>query len=118
MKIQDKFKESKVNSNLNCTKSELDEYLAYGLLLKQNNKYYDRELNEINIVQPSALNINLQNILITGINISKSSYKKRVYCMTEKLYNKYKEMGYIINKEQKEYFRVYNNEEWLINIIK
>lgn len=37
--------------------------------------------------------------------------------MTESCYNNYKQAGYIINKNNNEYYRYFNNEDWLVYIL-
>ena len=114
-----KFKNSLDNNILSCSDQELQEYLYYGLLLKTKNGYIDRDNNNIIVDVPKLKNfdINFTNIISSGLLAAQKNYEKRVYCMSNKLYNKYKDSGKIIIKDEKEYFRVFEKEEWLVNII-
>lgn len=63
------------------------------------------------------LNINLSNLISQCEQKSKETKVKRIYCMTENCYNNYKQAGYIINKNNNEYYRYFNNEDWLVYIL-
>ena len=115
--INEKYKNSIIDNKLNCTETELNEYINYGIIFKQGRTYYDRSFNKLEIKLPSNFNIDLTTIISSGLNAGKSKYCKRVFCMTNESFNKYKEMGFIIIKNDTPYFRIYNNEEWLVNII-
>lgn len=115
--LVDRFNDSLIDNNLICTNEELSEYLNYGVLFKQGKDYYDRSFKKININKPNTLSIDLRNIISISINVSKSKYCKKIYCMTNKTFNRYYDSGYIISKNNNYYYRFYNNEEWLVNII-
>lgn len=115
--IYDKYKQAIVDNNLICTSKELEEYLMYGLLVSIKDKYYDRNNNiiTVDVQQPKSFNINLSSLISSSISLAKKNYVKRIYCMSTNTYNRYKENGLIIDKDNKEYFCKFNNEEWLIN---
>ena len=103
--------------NIICTQEDLDEFLIYGLLILADNKYYDRNNNLImvNLEQPKNFNINLSGLISSSLNLASKYYIKRIYCMTENTYNKYKKAGLIISKNSQEYYCKFKNEEWLVN---
>lgn len=107
--------------NINCTQSELDSFIGYGILLQSNNRYLDRSGNEINvnvIVQKeNRFNINLSNLLCYSSSLLKESNTNKLYYMTQHTFNKYKTLGYVIEKGNKSYYRLFDKELWLIHII-
>ena len=115
----DNFNASITDNSLICSKDELELYLSYGYILKLGNNYITRDNKklQVNVVEPNKFDFNL-SVLISKCNeLSKQFGEKRIYCMTERCYNKYKELGFIISKDNKDYYRYYTNELWLVNII-
>ena len=118
MNIFDKFKDELCDATLHCTQEELNEYLTYGVVFNTDNKYYDRSFNELTIelVKPKGYDYNFQDIIQSSCKLAKSNYVNRIYCMTASLFKKYNDMGLIITKDNNNYFRKFDKEEWLVNI--
>lgn len=117
----ERFRELNNNNEISCTEQELNSFLMCGILLKSKNSYITR-MNvpiKINIVKPKTTTFNLDftNIINTAEQLASENKIHRVYCMTSRCYNMYKEAGYIITKSNKEYFRIFENELWLVAII-
>ena len=55
MSIQEDFRNNIIENNLICSRDELNNYLAYGILFKRDGKYYDRSFNLINIKHPQRV---------------------------------------------------------------
>ena len=49
--------------------------------------------------------------------IAKTENIKRIYCMSESTYNKYKEQQLIVTKSNIDYYRLYENELWRVYLI-
>ena len=115
--IQNDFQEKLNEDNLICSQKDLDNYLLYGVLLESNNNYYDKSGNLINveIYKPKNFNIDLTSLIYNVNNYIKYNKKdKKIFYMSVQLYEKYKEKKLIINKDGKEYYRLYDNDLWLI----
>lgn len=107
---------------LYCTKSELDEYLSYGILLPCGDKsYMTRTGQEIKIkeikVKSSNFNFSLSDILSQCIELSQQTKHKRIYCMSQKQLEKYKQQSLIVEKDNNLFYRLFDKELWLVNII-
>lgn len=109
------------DTTIQCTQTELNEFLMYGLLLDVGNKYITREMKDVNIDIIKSLDynfdINLNNILNDCQKLSKENNVKRIYCMSERCYNNYMEQGFIITKDNKQFYRQFDKELWLVHII-
>ena len=110
------------DNNIKCTQTELDNFVLSGLLFKCNKGYLtkNKTLINVDIIKDINynMNINLANILCDSIIKAKENNTNKIYCMTQRCYNNYKEQGLIINKNNKDYYRLFNNELWLVSIIK
>lgn len=117
----EKLNELNQIDKLTCTDSELDEYMNYGLLFKTKSGYKTRNGKIIDVeVMKSRnyrFNINLGNLLSQCEEIALKGKIKRIYCMSERTYNKYKEQQLIICKGDIEYYRLFENELWRILVI-
>ena len=49
--------------------------------------------------------------------IAQQEHIKRIYCMTQATFDKYKEQQLIVNKSNIDYYRLYENELWRVVII-
>lgn len=114
--IYNKFNDSLKDNTLICSQKDLDEFTICGLVSKTHNKYIDKNNNTINIeiVKPMSLNINLNNILCECEMLGSKHKENRIYCMSSKTYEYYKNKGYIILKNGIEFFRVFEKELWLV----
>lgn len=110
--IQILFKELNINNEVHCSKNELKEFLLNGLLIESNNNYYDRLGNnvKVNFIKSLNFNLNFQSLINEA---NKLKYKK-VYFMTSTCYNKYKQDGLIITKNNQDYYRFFDNDLWLV----
>ena len=99
---------------------DIEEYLAYGLLFDcGKDKYVTRDNKPVSVtvVKPNKLDINLQDIINKGQQLAEENNVKKIYFMNERCYNNYKDKGLIITKKGKDYYRLFNNDEWLVDII-
>lgn len=116
--VTEKLNELKDVEVLVCSDTELDEYLNYGILLPSGKKYLTRfgKIIDVDVIKAPnyKFNISLGNLISQCEEIASKEQIKRIYCMTETTYNKYKEQNLIITKAGKEYFRIFENELWLV----
>lgn len=119
--LTDKLKELNTVDSIVCSDTELKEYIAYGLLISVGNKYMTRtgKTISVNLLKQKTyrFNIDLSNIIYNCEQLTKDNKIKRVYCMTQATYNKYKEQQLIIQKQNTEYFRLFENELWQIYVL-
>lgn len=119
--LTEKFNELNKIDEMTCTETELNEYLMYGLLIQNNDKYMTRSGNVITVdvikSKNYKFNIDLSNLLSKCEYIASNERVKRIYCMTQKTFNLYKEKQLIIEKQNVPYFRLYSNELWRVYII-
>lgn len=115
-----RFRELIGQENIICSKQDIEEFVAYGLLFDLgNNKYVTRDNRQldISIIKPSQMNINLTSIIQQGTQKAKEFGVSKIYFMSQRCYDKYKQDGLIISKKGNDYYRLFNNDEWLISII-
>lgn len=115
--IRELYEDCLNNNSLCCTDKQIEEFLSCGIIFKTNDGCYVDSFGEkltINLIKPQNFNINLNNILEAGIDYSKKNKFKKIYYMTSNLYEKYKNSGLIIVKEDREYFRLFVDEYWLV----
>lgn len=115
-----RFRELIAQENIICSKQDIEEFVAYGLLFDLgNNKYVTRDNRQldISIIKPSQMNINLTSIIQQGTQKAKEFGVSKIYFMSQRCYDKYKQDGLIISKKGNDYYRLFNNDEWLISII-
>lgn len=119
--VEQRFNQLLTNNLFTCTKDELDMFVNYGLLLKSGKKYVTRNNIKVNldVLEQKVFNmsVNLSNLICECVSISHNSGTNKVYCMSKKLYDKYSDMGLIVIKDGLEYYRLFNNELWAINLI-
>lgn len=120
--VQNKFNEINNNNQISCTESEVEEFLMYGILFKtKDNKYLNKYNQEITVdlikVKTQTFNLDLSNIISVCEELVKNDTNKKVYCMNERCYNKYNTEGLIIKHNNKEYYRMFDKELWLVNKI-
>lgn len=115
-----RFRELIGQENIICSKQDIEEFVAYGLLFDLgNNRYVTRDNRQldISIIKPSQMNINLTSIIQQGTQKAKEFGVNKIYFMSQRCYDKYKQDGLIISKKGNDYYRLFNNDEWLISII-
>lgn len=119
--IRLRFQELFNNDNVICTEQELNEFLSCGLIIKSKNRYYDRQNNiiKIDVIENpnNDFNINLKDVINSSIKLSKENNVKKIFCMSDKCFNQLSNEGYIITKDNKQYYRYFDKELWLINKI-
>lgn len=119
--IYTKFKELSENDKFSCTQTELDEFMMYGLVFKTNDTYVNRnkQLLNINIIKPinHRFNLDFTGLIQSCNELYKKNHYKKIYCMSSRCYNKYKEQGLIIQINDLEYYRLFDKDLWLVNII-
>lgn len=116
--LRSKIKELEETNQLVCTNDELSEYLAYGMLLKFGSKYKTRTGKDVKVelldVKNTRMSINLSNLIGNCIELASKNKTQHVYCMTTKTYQKYKMQNLIVTKGDIEYYRIFENELWLV----
>lgn len=119
--IEQRFNQLLSNKKFTCTADEFDLFVNYGLLIKSGKKYVTRNNSKVNldIIESKTYNmtINLSNIISNCEVLCKNANIKRIYCMTKELYNKYEKLGLILVKGDNIYYRLFENELWLVYII-
>lgn len=115
------FKELNKDNILQCTQKELDSFLMAGLIFKSGKTYLTRDQSVINIdlIKEKCLtfDIDLSDLIQQCIKFNKEVPTNKIYCMTTTCYNRYKELGLIITKDAKEYYRLYDKELWQIYLV-
>lgn len=119
--IYDKFKELNKNNILTCTEKDLQEFIMYGILLQSGKNYVtrDNKIINVNLLKTKELkfNLNFQGLLTEATTIKETLHINKIFFMTTRCYNKYKEEGLIINKNNQEYYRLFDKDLWLVKII-
>lgn len=119
--VYDKFKSLNKDNSLVCTKKDLDEFMMYGILLQSGKNYVTRDNKQINIdlikTKELTFNINLQNLIYEADEIHQELGCNKIFFMTSRCYNKCKQKGLIINKNDRDYYRYFDKELWLVKII-
>lgn len=112
--IYQTFQQLNKSNNITCTEQELEEFVISGLLFQVGDSYITRDNKPVNLslIKPVSykFNLNFGNLLSEA---NKYNYKK-IYFMSERCYNKYKEEGLIIKQGQQEFFRLFDKELWLV----
>lgn len=116
--ITEKLKELNATDKVICTDTELEEYINYGILIPSGKNYITRTGNKIVVDVIKSKNyrftIDMSNLIAYCEEIALKEKIKRIYCMSETTYNKYKEQGLIINKSDVDYYRLYEGELWRV----
>ena len=119
--IMDRFNLLMNSNKFICDSSELQDFILSGLLIQSGNKFMTRDMKEIDVkVLKDIYNefdIDFNYLISICNNLVKDSDDKRVYVMSKDTYNKYKNTGRIFTYKDKEYYRFFNNENWLVYII-
>lgn len=119
--IEQRFNQLLNNKKFTCTADEFDLFVNYGLLIKSGKKYVTRNNSKVNldVIETKTYNmtINLSNIISNCEVLCKNANMKRIYCMTKELYDKYDKLGLILVKDNNVYYRLFENELWLVYII-
>lgn len=119
--IYNKFNEISKDNTFSCTQSELDEFIMYGLVFKTNDTYVNRnkQLLDIDIIKPINYRFTLDftGLIQTCTELGEKNNCKKIYCMNSRCYNKYKKQGLIIEINNIEYYRLFDKDLWLVNII-
>ena len=119
--VEDRFNEILGNKDFVCTQEEFNTFNNYGYLFKTGNKYVTRSgrIIDVSIISPKSdkLTIDLTSIMVLAQEKAHNSNVKRVFCMNQSSLDKYKECGMIIEKNGNSFFRVYDNELWLVVLI-
>ena len=93
----------------------------YGLILQTGEDYVTRDNKKLNVdlIKNKELkfNLNFQNLIQVSNKIYKQQEIKKVYFMSSRCYNMYKQQGLIINKDNKEYYRLFDKDLWLVYIL-
>lgn len=119
--VYEKFKELNKNNVITCTEQDLQEFIMYGLILQTGEDYVTRDNKKLNVdlIKNKELkfNLNFQNLIQVSNEIHKQQGIKKVYFMSSRCYNKYKQEGLILNKDNKEYYRLFDKDLWLVYIL-
>ena len=119
--VYEKFKELNKNNVITCTEQDLQEFIMYGLILQTGEDYVTRDNKKLNVdlIKNKELkfNLNFQNLIQVSNKIYKQQEIKKVYFMSSRCYNMYKQQGLIINKDNKEYYRLFDKDLWLVHIL-
>lgn len=119
--IEERFKDIASKERLVCTEEEFNEFQNYGYLIPIGKSYLTRSGKkiEVTIIKQVAhrFDINLSEIIKKAVMTSKDDKYKRVYCMSQITYDKYVERGYIIEQDNKKYYRFFEGELWLVMIL-
>lgn len=119
--ITSKLQELNTVNEITCTEVELGDYIKYGLLMQDGDKYINRYGKTIcvNVLKTKnyRFSIDLSGIIHTCDEIALKEKINRIYCMTEKTFNKYKEQHLIITKSNINYYRLFENELWRVVIV-
>lgn len=119
--VRERFKEIVDSDNKVCTELELQDFIKEGLIKEINGKLYSKNgiKYDIDVIYNSnhSFNINLSGLISQCEKLAKEFNTNKIYCMTKKTYNKYLDKGYIINIKGKDYYRLFENEFWLVNMI-
>ena len=119
--VYEKFKELNKNNVITCTEQDLQEFIMYGLILQTGEDYVTRDNKKLNVdlIKNKELkfNLNFQNLIQVSNEIYKQQRIKKVYFMSSRCYNKYKQEGLILNKDNKEYYRLFFFFLWLVYIL-
>lgn len=118
--VSERFNELNKDSIITCIQKELDDFLFCGLLFKSGNKYVTRnnETIKVKVIKPKEIDfdIDLSDIIDECNKFAKENNEKKIFYMSKRCYNNYKQNNQIINKNNKEYYRCFNNDDWLVKI--
>ena len=119
--VKERFKEIVESENKVCTELELQDFIKVGLIKEINGKLYSKNgiKYDIDIIYNDKhnMNINLSKLLNQCEQLAREFNTNKIYCMTKKTYNNYMEKGYIVNIKGNDYYKFFENEFWLVNMI-
>ena len=119
--IEGRFNEIIARDEFVCTQEEFDNFQNYGYLIPLGNSYLTRLGKKVNVsvINQSVhrLNLDLSGVIANAVKVSKDNCFKRIYCMSNNTYDTYLEKGYIVEKDNKKYYRFFDSEMWLVMII-
>lgn len=119
--VYDKFKDLSKDDKLVCTKKDLDEFILYGILLQSGGKYItrDNKFVEVDLIKTKQIgfDLDLRYLLQQGNHFYKQTKHNKIYFMTEGCYKRYKEQGFIITKNNQDFYRMFDKELWLVCVI-
>lgn len=119
--IKQRFEDINKSGNFVCTDLELCEFIRNGCVVQIGNKFIDRsgKLINIDVIEDNnyRLTINLSSLIAQANELCEKHKCNKIYCMTAKLFDRYYKLGFIVQKGDVYYYRYYENELWLINIV-
>ena len=119
--VDERFKELCENERFICTQEEFDDFQNYGYLIPMGKSYLTRMGKKVSVdvieQKVNTMTINLSGVINEAITLSNKQHYKRIYCMSEKTFEKYENDGYIIEKDNNKYFRYFEGELWLVMVV-
>lgn len=116
--VYERFEKLNKGDKIVCTQEDLDEFLMYGIVLKSGDNYMTRANQKLNIdilkVKTLSFNLNFSSIINECEKLSGKTGEKKIYCLSEKTFDKYMSEGLIVHKNNNDYFRVFDKELWLV----
>lgn len=102
-----------------CNQSELQDFILCGLVIQTGkNKYILRNTDIKKVTVLKDLNHNLDIDFRPLLDIDLKEYgTKKVYYMTEDTYNKYKNLNLIVKEKGHDYYRLFDKELWLVQLL-
>lgn len=116
--VYDRYNELCQGDKFICSEPELNDFRLYGLILGSKDKYVLRDLpkKEIEVISNQDYKLNLDFSKLLNVDLTGCKTNK-VYYMSKKTYDKYKEENLIISRGGREYYRLFTNEEWLVILL-
>lgn len=116
--IYDRYKELCDSGKFICSESELQDFMLCGLIIEAGKgKYILRNTDIKKVIVLNDLSLDFDIDLSSLLNIDLKEYEtNKVYYMSKRTYDKYKECNLIINEKGKDYYRLFTDELWLVKI--
>lgn len=119
--LEQRFNQLLECDTFTCTSEEFDLFMNYGLLLKSGKAFVTRNNAKVDVqvIQQKVHNmsINLSGLLNGCLEMRKTVGTNKIFCMTDKTFNKYEKQGLIIEKNNVKYYRLYDNELWAVYLV-
>lgn len=119
--VEERFNDIINSDKFVFTEEEFDDFQNYGYILSVGDKYLTKMGKTLNIdiikSKASKMNIDLSELISRAINVADEVSCKRVYCMSKATYDHYDELGYIIHKDNADFYRYADNEMWYIILV-
>ena len=119
--IEDRFNEILSENEFICTQDEFNAFSNCGFIFKTDNRYITRSgrVVDVSIVTQKSdkLNLDLSGLIYMAQEKANVENVKRVFCMNQSSLDKYRSVGLIIEQKGNNYFRVYDNELWLVVLV-